>query len=154
MDTLQKHKNEPLFDVPEHYFNELQYDVMQRIAKEGKRRSFYRKWMASVSIAASFALIFLLSYFIFVNRSFENNFYAFEEINPQENTPFLEEANYFVETIENIVEIPCENTAKTKTQPQTTTETIFYSAVEFYVDDYTTSNFCEVMFDLECYFDY
>jgi hypothetical protein len=155
MDTLQNHKNKPLFEVPEHYFEQLQRDVMQRVAKEEKRLKISKKWISAVSVAASLTLIFLLSYFLFVNKNFEEHFYAFGETNQQDDTIISQDPNCLVETIEILVEEPTEMNRETETSvPKNTTETIVYRAVDFYVDDYETYNFCEVMFDLECYFDY
>jgi hypothetical protein len=153
MDTLQNHKNKPLFEVPEHYFEQLQHDVMQRVAKEEKRIKTSKKWISAVSVAASLALIVLLSYFLFVNRNFEEHFYAFEEITYPEGTITTLDSNHLTETgVKESNEV--NRATETLTTNKTSVETIVYRAVDFYVDDYETYDFCEVMFELECYFDY
>jgi hypothetical protein len=154
MDILQSNKNKPLYEVPDHYFEQLQHNVMQRVAVEEKRRGFYKKWISAVSIAASITLIFILSYFIFVNRNLDEHFYVFEELIQQDDTVNSKNINQLAENIETSINL---NEPLEKLSPNTSLEpdeTIVYRAVDFYVDDYETNNFCEVMYDLECYYDY
>lgn len=152
MNTLQNHKNTSLFDVPEHYFEQLQRDVMQRVAKEEKNQRKTKKWISAISIAASLSLVFILSHFLFVNRNFEEHFYVHQENMPNENTITPQDSNQLAEVIIDSTENN-ENLESSSLQAPLV-ETIVYRAVDFYVDDYETSNFCEVMYELECYFDY
>ena len=155
MNTLQNHKNKPLFEVPEHYFEQLQYDVMQHVTKKENKQKRTQKWISAVSVAASLTLIFMLSYFLFVNRNFDEHFYVHQENVPQEDTVVPQNSKNLAETIEGST-VNTENSETLSPQALLVAEkeTIVYRAVDFYVDDYETYNFCEVMYDLECYFDY
>jgi hypothetical protein len=161
MDTIQNHKNKPLFEVPESYFGQLQHDVMQRITQDGKQTYISKKWFSAISVAASIALIFLLSYFLFVNKNLDEHFYVHQEILPPEDEMNVYDSIHLAEAGEVFVNELLEANRDTETflsnAPSVAgvdKETIVYSAVDFYVDENVTSNFCEVMYDLECYFDY
>jgi len=153
MDILQKYKEEPLFDVPEHYFEQLQYDVMQRVNKVQKQHHRAKTWISAVSVAASLALIVVLSVYLFVNRNVNEPFYVHEETIQIEDTNSL--------NLAEAIDIPAERTTETisTTQPlssntPSTPETIAFVAVDYYLDDNTIDNFYEIMYDLECYYDY
>jgi hypothetical protein len=155
MDTLQKYQNSTLFEVPEHYFEQLQHDVKQRVIKEENRLKRQRKWISAISVAASISLIIVLSYFLFVNRNFDEHFYVHQEISYPEDGFISQDSNRLVESRAFDVSESTEVKEKPETLVATVgIETIVYSAVDFYVDDYETSNFCEVMYELECYYDY
>jgi len=157
MDTLQKYKNTPLFEVPEHYFEQLQYDVMQRVKKEVKQQNSKKQWISAVSVAASFAIIITLSFFLFVNRNTNEHFYVHEEITNPEDSNFTSDSNQLAEITEHPIVTPTESVAPQKplfSKAPLVAETIVYRAVDYYLDDFTTDSFCEVMYDLECYYDY
>jgi hypothetical protein len=159
MDTLQKYKEKPLYEVPEHFFEQFQHDVMQRVADEEKRQKTFRRWISAAGVAASFALIFTLSYFIFVNRNANEPFYVHENMAHPEDSILNFDSNSLADAKINIVEEPIESietqeTVFTKDPPADAKESIVYRAVDFYLDDYETNNFCEAMYDLECYYDY
>ena len=151
MNTLENNKSKPLFEVPEHYFEKLQHDVMQRISQEEKRQKLSKKWISAVSAAASIAIIVALSVYLIVNRNSNEHFYVHEETIQSEDTVTTLDSNHLAETKEvNVTEthetlsshVPAGN------------ETIVYRAVDFYVDDYEVYNFCETMYELECFYDY
>jgi hypothetical protein len=153
MDILQKYREEPLFDVPEHYFERLQYDVMQRVNKIQKQRYRAKAWISAVSIAASISLIIVLSVYLFVNRSAIDPFYAQEET-------FLIEDTYSL-NLADAIDIPVVKTTETisTTRPlsynaNSKPETIAYVAVDYYLDETAIDNFYKIMYDLECYYDY
>ena len=157
MNTLQKYKDTPLYDVPEHYFEQLQNDVIQRVNKEKIFRKNAKKWISAVSVAASIAIILTLSFYIFVNEDTNKHFYAQEDIPLNEETILTIDSNQLAEAEEIIIE----NNAETLEIPKPLSpkaplvaETIVYRAVDYYLDDYTIDSFCEVMYDLECYYDY
>ena len=156
MDTLQKYKDKPLYEVPEHFFEQLQHDIMQRVANEKKQQKTFKKWISVASAAASFALIVSLSVFLFVNRSNNEHFYVYEEVVFPEDSIISLDVNYLVEVnepIHNLAEdVIVINEPLAKNEPPV--ETIVYRAVDYYVDDYETDNFYETMYDLECYYDY
>ena len=157
MDTLQKYKDKPLFEVPEHYFEQLQYDVMQRVKKEEKQRKFKKQWISAVSVAASFAIIVTLSFYVFVNKDTNEHFYVHEEVFTPENLILSSDSNQLAEVTEHTILIPVESAEMPKPLSSKTplvAETIVYRAVDFYLDDFTTDSFCEVMYDLECFYDY
>jgi len=147
MDILQKNKDKPLFEIPDHYFEKMQYDVMQSIVKENKRKAVIKKWISVVSVAASFALIVMLSIYLIVNRNTDEHFYVFEEIAPLEDTILTLKSNHLAENIEIFGNEFVETN-------ETPVETIVYLVVDFYVDDYETDKFYEVMYDLEFDYDY
>ena len=153
MNILQKYKEEPLFDVPEHYFEQLQYNVMQRVNKVQKQQHRTKTWISAVSVAASLAIIVVLSVYLFVNRNVNEPFYVHEETIQIEDTNSL--------NLAEAIDIQAERTTETisTTQPlssnaPSTPETIAYVAVDYYLDDTTIDNFYEIMYDLECHFDY
>ena len=157
MSTLQKYKDIPLYDVPEHYFEQLQYDVMQHVKKEEIKQKNTKKWFSAVSVAASFTIIVTLSFFIFVKRDNKEHFYVHEDIPQPEETVLSLESNQLAEAKEIIVEnnTEAEQTPKPlSTKVPLVAETIVYRAVDYYLDDYTIDSFCEVMYDLECFYDY
>ena len=157
MDTLQKYKNHTLYEVPEHYFEQFQQDVMQRVKQEKQQQKVQQKWISAVSVAASFAIIVTLSFFIFVNKNSNEHFYVHEEITQSEDTVSTFESNQLAEASELAAEIPNEPVETPKplsSKAPFVAETIAYRAVDFYLDDYTVDSFCEVMYDLECFFDY
>ena len=157
MDTLQKYKNKPLFEVPEHYFEQLQYNVMQRVKKEVKSQNSKKQWISAISVAASFAIIITLSFFLFVNRNTNEHFYVHEEIINSEDSILASNSNLLAEVTEHAIVIPTELIAPQKplsSNAPLVAETIVYRAVDFYLDDFTTDSFCEMMYDLECYYDY
>jgi hypothetical protein len=157
MDRLQKYKNKPLYEVPEHYFEQLQHEVMQRVNKEVIRQKNTKRWISVASIAASFTIILTLSYFIFVNRDTNEHFYVHEDIFQPENTILTSDSNYLAESKELVLEknIITEEIPKLiSPNVPFVAETIVYRAVDYYLDDYDISNFCEVMCDLECFYDY
>ena len=150
MDTLENNKNKPLFEVPEHYFEQLQHDVMQRVAKEEMRQKWQRKWVSAVSVAASLAIIVTLSVYLITNSNPNDHFYVHEEIAQPEGTVLTLDTNHLAENTEAIIN----ESVETNETSVAAKETIVYRAVDFYVDDYEIDSFCEVMYDLECYFDY
>jgi len=160
MDTLQPYKDKPLFEVPEHYFEQLQQDVMQRVKKETKSQKIKKQWFSAISVAASIALILALSYFIFLNRDSEPHFYVHEEILPSEDSIISLDSNSIAEAIEMIAtndtaeQIITSKPLFSKAPLVPVNETIVYRAVDYYVDDFLTENFYETMYDLESYFDY
>jgi hypothetical protein len=160
MDTLQKYKEIPLFEVPEHYFESFQHDVIQRIIKEEKRRNTTKRWISAVSIAASIAIIFMLSFYIFLNRNSNEPFYVHQEINQPEDSILTLDSNHFAEATELANDIPLESVESPKPlSPKAPLvaaekETIVYRAVDYYLDDYTADSFFETMYELECYYDY
>jgi hypothetical protein len=160
MDTLQKYRDKPLYDVPDHYFEQLQHDIMQRVAKEEKRQKSYKKWISAVSIAASIAVIFMLSYFLIENRNPNEPFYVHEETAQPENSVLDFDSTHYAEAQEITTDIPVKSIeTPAPLSPKAPLvapekETIVYRAVDYYIDDYETSLFCETMYDLECYYDY
>jgi len=156
MNTLQKYKNHDLFEVPEHYFEHFQQDVMQRVKHDKQQKLTTKKWISAVSVAASIAVIITLTFFIFDNRNVDEHFYVHEETT-QPSILSLEN-NQLAEVKEQTFEIPDTPALQTNTSssksPEPTTETIVYRAVDYYLDDFTTDSFCEVMYDLECSYDY
>jgi len=159
MDTLQQYKDKPLYEVPDHFFEQLQHDIMQRVITEEKQQKTFKKWISVASVAASIALIVALSVFLFVNRSDNEHFYVHEEIAQPEDSIISLDVNHLAEVTEimdNVIEI--EPTILEPVAPKAPSvaekETIVYRAVDYYVDDYETDNFCETMYDLECYYDY
>ena len=155
MDTLQKYKNSPLYEVPDCYFEQFQHDVMQRVAKEERPQKRFGKWISTISAAASIALIVMLSFFLFVNRNTNKPFYVHEDIKPQDDTILSLELNPLAEVSEPFIETTlASKETLSSNEPVTTKETIVYRAVDFYIDDYETNNFCDMMYDLECYYDY
>ena len=149
MDTLEKNKDKPLFEVPEHYFEQLQHNVMQRVAREEKRQKLQKKWISAISVAASLAIIVALSVYLITNSNPNDHFYVHEEIAQPEDTILTLDTNYLAESTEIVV-----NEFMETNEAPAAKETIVYRAVDFYVDDYEIDSFCEVMYDLECYFDY
>jgi len=160
MDTLQKYKEKPLYDVPDSFFQQFEREVMQRVKMEEKERtSSYKKWISAASIAASVVLIGMLSYFLIENRNPNEPFYVHEVIAKPE-TPVLHfDSTYVAENKKVITDKPLESVEKIPSVAPVETnvavkETIVYRAVDYYIDDYETSLFCETMYDLECYYDY
>jgi len=156
MDTLQKYKEKPLYEVPEHYFEQLQYDVMQRVAKDEKHNKKQKQWISSISVAASIAIIVALSYFIFLNKNTNEHFYVLQEIPLQEDSVISLEINHLAEATELFITTPEEVIAAQNPVPknETSVETIAFRAVDYYVDDFETENFYNTIYDLECYYDY
>ena len=160
MDTLQQYKDKPLYEVPDHFFEQFQHNVMQRVAKETKRQKMRKQWISAISIAASFTIILALSYFIFLNKNTDEHFYVHEEIALPEDSIISLDVSYLVEAnelIDNIIEenpILPEPLSSKVPLVAVEKETIVYRAVDYYVDDYETDNFYETMYDLECYYDY
>ena len=162
--SLHKYKDKPFYEVPEDFFEQFQYDVMQRVAHEQKRQKKQRQWISAVSAAASIALIMALSYFIFLNKDVDEHFYVHEEITQPENSTTTLDSNHLAEAAELIhthtaVINPTQEIApNTKSLPQKNpaveTETIAYRAVDYYVDDVQTETYYETMYELECYYDY
>jgi hypothetical protein len=157
MDTLKKYKDKPLYEVPEHFFDQFQHDVMQRVTGVEKQQKTFRKWISAASVAASFAIIVALSVFLFLNRDTHEHFYVYEDITPTEDSILDFDSNPLADAKINIEESiePVEvETIFSKEIPPDAKESIVYRAVDFYLDDYETNNFCEAMYDLECYYDY
>ena len=159
MDTLQQYKDKPLYEVPDHFFEQFQHNVMQRVAKETKRQKIRKQWISAISIAASFTIILALSYFIFLNKNTDEHFYVHEEIALPEDSIISLDVSYLVEANELIDNIIEDSTFLEPLSPKAPLvaaekETIVYRAVDYYVDDYETDNFYETMYDLECYYDY
>jgi len=158
MDTLQKYKNKPLYEVPDSYFEQLQQDVMQRIKIEKKQKITTKKWISAISVAASIAIIITLTIYVFDNRNANEHFYVLDEIHAQQDSILTIENNQLAEAQEFTLEIPVVPNAllnpATSKSPEITTETIVYRAVDFYLDDYTVDSFCEIMYELECFYDY
>ena len=156
MDTLQQYKDKPLYEVPDHFFEQFQHNVMQRVAKETKRQKMRKQWISAISIAASFTIILALSYFIFLNKNTDEHFYVHEEIALPEDSIISLDVNHLAEVNEPFInlseDIDVINEPLHKNE--TSVETIVYRAVDYYVDDYETDNFYETMYDLECYYDY
>ncbi|MCL2434986.1 MAG: hypothetical protein FWD09_02460 [Lentimicrobiaceae bacterium] len=149
MDTLEKNKDKPLFEVPEHYFEQLQHNVMQHVAKEERRQKWQKKWISAAAVAASLAVIVTLSVYLITNSNPNDHFYVHEEIAQPEDSILTLDTNHLAENTEIIV-----NEFIETNETPVAKETIVYRAVDFYVDDYEIDSFCEVMYDLECYFDY
>jgi len=158
MDTLQKHKDKPLFEVPEHYFEQLQCDVIHKVTKEKGREKTTKKWISAISVAASFVLIVMFSTYLVINRNPNEHFYVFEEITESENTTSMLDSNHLAEATEVVANELSEVQSKTEILSSKTSsvskETIVYRAVDFYIDDYETDRFYEVMYDLDFYYDY
>jgi hypothetical protein len=158
MDTLQHYKDKPLYEVPEHYFEQFQHDVMQRVTKVEKQQKTFRKWISAASVAASIALIVTLSVFLFVNRNDNEHFYVYQEIALPEDSILSFDSNQLADAninVEDSIEAAeLSETSFLKDPPVDAKETIVYRAVDYYIDDYDTNNFCEAMYDLECYYDY
>ena len=159
MNTLQKYREKPLYEVPEQYFEQLQHDVMQRVVRKENQQKTIRKWISGISVAASITLIFILSYFIFENRKTDDHFYAHEETKIHEDSILTSFSCHLSENMEisdndSIELIEKKETTLPQKKYAAQSETIAYRAVDFYVDDFETNNFCEVMYDLECYYDY
>jgi len=158
MDTLQKYKNHALFEVPEQYFEQFQQEVMQRVKQEKQQKITIKKWFSVVSVAASISIIIVLSFYVFVNKDTSEHFYVHEEIIHPGDSILSFETNQLAEAQEMTVEIPVEAAVPQKItsskSPELTGETIVYRAVDYYLDDFTVDSFCEIMYDLECYYDY
>jgi hypothetical protein len=158
MKKKKKYKDKPLYEVPDCYFEQLQRDVMQRVVKEEKRTP--KKWISAVSVAASISIIFALSYFLYLNRNTDEHFYVHEEMPLPDNSIISLDSSYLAEATECIIidtiteEIPTTPKPLSPKAPLVEKETIVYRAVDFYVDDYEINNFCETMYELECYYDY
>ena len=160
MDTLQKYKDKPLYEVPEHYFDQLQLDVMQRVKKEIKQQISFKKWASTISAAASIVLIVALSCFIIFHKNINTNFYVHEEHPILEDSMITIDHHYLSEATEFII---TNDTTEQTTSPEplfpkapsvAANETIVYLAVDFYVDDFVTDNFYDTMYELESYYDY
>ena len=161
MDTLQKYKEKPLYEVPDSFFQQFQHEVMQRVKMEEKERTgSYKKWISAASIAASVVMISMLSYFLIENRNLNEPFYVHEDIVKPETPISTFDSTHFAETKIIIPDKPIESVEKTpsvapiETNVTLVKETIVYRAVDYYIDDYETNQFCETMYDLECYYDY
>jgi hypothetical protein len=157
MDTLEKYKDKPLFEVPENYFEKFQYDVLQLVMKEEKRQNTHKQWIAAVSIAASVAIILMLSFFLFLNRNTNEPFYVHQEVIQDEKSILTLDSIHFAEAIDLEIEEPVESAETPKTlypKVPLVAETIVYRAVDYYLDDYTADSFFDTMYDLECYYDY
>jgi len=154
MNTFQKYKDIPLFEVPDHYFENMQRNVMRSIAKECKRKTAIKKWVSVASVAASFALIVMFSIYLIVNRNPNEHFYVFEEIAPSKDLTQTLDSNHLAEATEIVVNEFLEVQPETLFLKAPLVETIVYRVVDFYVDDYETDNFYEVMYDLEFDYDY
>ncbi|MCL1850046.1 MAG: hypothetical protein FWF70_01355 [Bacteroidetes bacterium] len=159
MDTLQKYKEKPLYEVPEHFFEQFQHEVMQRIEKEEKQHKTRKQWISAISVAASIAIIVALSCFIFLNRNTEEHFYVHEEIQLPEDSIITLDANHLAEAPELIhnnttEQIIPEKSLSPKVPLVAENETIVYRAVDYYVDDVETENFYDTMYELECYYEY
>jgi hypothetical protein len=156
MDTLNKYKNKPLYEVPEHFFEKFQHEIMQRVTKERKQRKKYKQLVYAISVAASIALIIALSYFIFLNRDTNNHFYAHKELSPIEDSITSLDFNHLTEVVELDDSIPLKEIIHNKSIAinETSAETIAYRAVDYYVDDYETETFFDTLYELECYYDY
>ena len=162
MDTLQKYKEKPLYEVPDSFFQQFEREVIQRVKMEEKERaSSYRKWISAASIAASVVMIGLLSYFLIENRNPNEPFYVHEEMVKPETPVSNFDSTYVAETKIVIPDKPVDSVEKTPlvapvetTASNPTKETIVYRAVDYYIDDYETIQFCETIYDLECYYDY
>jgi len=155
MDILQEYKGKPLYEVPENYFEQFSNDIINRVNKE-KQLKKTKKWISVISVAASLTGIVFLSNFIFVNQNTDEHFYV-QANTPSDKSTLLQDSDYVIknddksdlkEDVSNIKE-PIEIN-----QSSVNKETIVYRAVDFYVDDYETNNFCEVMYELECDYDY
>ena len=160
MDILHQYKESPLYEVPDHYFEQLQHDVMQCVKKEIKQQASFKKWTSSISAAASIVLIIVLSCFIFLNKDTNTNFYVHEEIQLLEDLIITLDSSHLAEatelaiindTAEQIVAI---QPLSPKAPLVVANTTIVYLAVDFYVDDFVTDNFYDTMYELESYYDY
>jgi hypothetical protein len=161
MDTLQKYKEKPLYEVPEHFFEQLQNNVMHRVAQVEKQQKTFRKWISAISVAASFAIIVTLSVFLFFNRDTNPHFYVHEDITQHEDSIFSFDSNPLAAAPNIIADASEESfdtqepvSAKPSVSENDAKESIVYRAVDYYIDDYETNNFYEAMYDLECYYDY
>ena len=155
MNTLENNKTKPLFEVPDHYFEQMQHDVMQKVMQEEKRRKTSKTWISAISAAASIAIIVLLSVYLIINRNTEEHFYVYEEIIPTDDTLITLESNHLAEVINELTEEISEPLSlQAPLVAINNKETIVFRAMDFYVDDYEIDSFCEVMYDLECYYDY
>ena len=166
MNSLQNHKDKPLFEVPEHFFEQFQNDVMQKVMQEERKQKSSRKWISAMSIAASFTIIFMLSYFLFINRNTDEHFYVYQEITQPKEEILTTDSNFLAEFYDNnsitspIIDtdtsspIHSNNKTSSTNNQSVSAETIVYNAVDFYVDDYQIDNFCDVMCELDCYYDY
>jgi len=155
MNTLENNKTKPLFEVPDHYFEQMQHDVMQKVMQEEKRRKTSKTWISAISAAASIAIIVLLSVYLVINRNTEEHFYVYEEIIPTDDTLITLESNHLAEVINELTEEISEPLSlQAPLVAINNKETIVFRAMDFYVDDYEIDSFCEVMYDLECYYDY
>ena len=156
MDTLHKYKNKPLYEVPDDYFEQLQQNVMQHITKEHRRTKTAKRWFSAVSVAASIAIIVTLTFYVFVNKDVNEHFYVHEDITQSEEIFSNLYSNQLAEAKEFSIATPVESVESLKplSKVPLVAETIAYRAVDYYLDDYTTDSFCEVMYDLECYYDY
>jgi Ca2+/H+ antiporter len=146
-----------LFEVPEQYFEQLQFDVMQHVAKEEKRKKATKKWISAMSAAASIALIVVFSYFLFVNRNLDDHFYVYQEVTVQEDTILTLDSNHLAEASEIMVTEVIEVKEKSEilSSPAVpVVETIVYRAVDFYISDYELDNFYDMMYELEFFYDY
>jgi len=158
MDTLNKYKDKSLYEVPDHFFEKFQHDVMQCVRMEEKQQKRYKQWLSSISVAASIAIIIALSYFIFLNRNPIELFYAHEDMLLQEDSASSLYPNHLAEANERIdtatEKIFYTEEPKTGIKEQLVVETIAYLAVDFYLDDFETENFYDTMYELECYYNY
>ena len=159
MDTLQKYKDKPLYEVPDHFYEQFQHDVIQRVANESKRQKMRKQWISVISAAASVTIVFVLSYFIFLNKDTDEHFYVHEELALPEDSMISLDSNHLAEATK-IVDSAIEEAPifieplSPKAPLVAEKETIVYRAVDYYVDDFETDNFCETMYELECYYDY
>jgi len=159
MDRLHKYKNQPLYDVPEHYFEQFQFDVMQRVKMEKSELKNSKKWISLVGVAASIVIIIGLSIFLFLNRDANEHFYVHEDVIQSDNSIQTLDSNCLAEAMElaensSVASIETTDNFIANAPLAAQKETIVYRAVDYYLDDYTTDNFCEVMYDLECFYDY
>jgi len=160
MDTLHQYKENPLYEVPEHYFDQLQHEVMQRVNKEIKQQLSFKKWTSVISAAASIVLIIALSCFILLNKNTNTNFYVHEDIPPFEDSIITLDYNYLADATELTTPTDTPDPIITsdplfpKNPLVAANETIVYLAVDFYVDDVVTDNFFDTMYELESYYDY
>jgi len=171
MNILQKNKEKPLYEVPEQFFEQLQKNIMKRVLKEKSKEKSFKQWLSVASVAASVVLIFLLSYFLFVNRNPNELFYVHENISLQEESMLSNEVVHLAEvkeinTYEKKNDFELKNTnnkpkplvsippIEYPISPAQFSETIVYRAVDYYLDDYEVIRFCDVMYDLDCYYEY
>jgi len=152
MDTLQKNKDKSLYDVPNSYFEQLQQNVIQRVKNETSRQKTIKQSISAVSVAASVAIIVTLSFYIFLNKNANEHFYTHEEITQEVSVSNID-FKQIAEAPKVVSEFSSEPKLSISNAP-IVAETIVYRAVDYYLDDYTTDNFCEIMYELECYYEY